>query len=90
MVSKNNKNDKNIKNKKLIKTCWTWFIISLIASFASGFFVHLHGEFGIDEQPWFYAIYGFIACLAIIIISKLLGPVLKRPENYYSSDEGGK
>jgi len=87
MVTKNN--DKN-KNQQLIKTCWTWFIISLVVSFASGFFVHLHGEFGIDEQPWFNAIYGFIACLAIIIVSKSLGPLVKRPEKYYSSDEEGK
>lgn len=37
-----------------------------------------------DEIPGFSAVYGFIACILIIIVSKALGRYwLSRPEDYY-------
>ena len=43
-----------------------------------------------DIIPGFWAAYGFLACVLIIIISKWLGTVfLFRPETYYATDEPG-
>lgn len=37
-----------------------------------------------DDIPGFSAVYGFIACILIIIVSKALGHYwLSRPEDYY-------
>ncbi len=48
------------------------------------FFIHKHTLFSpVEAWPGFYAAFGFIACVAIIIISKLLGYLLKRKEDYY-------
>ncbi len=37
-----------------------------------------------DHIPLFYAAYGFIGCILIIIVSKALGKrLLQKPEDYY-------
>ncbi len=42
-----------------------------------------------DEIPGFWAVFGLLACLLIILVSKWLGQVwLFRPEDYYE-DRGG-
>jgi len=76
---------------------WTWFdhpqnirrlrlgfYIVLVLLVLPDFFIHKHTLFSpIEGVPGFYALFGFIACVAIILISKVLGYVLKRPEDYY-------
>ena len=43
-----------------------------------------HAHFWFEDLPAFGSIYGLVACLAIIVVSKLLGKVwLTRPEHYY-------
>jgi hypothetical protein len=46
-------------------------------------FVPVHGHFGIDERFAFGAWFGLAACMAMIIFAKLLGVLLKRPDDYY-------
>ena len=42
------------------------------------------GEIGIDVLPEFYAVYGFITCVAMVVVSKkLIGKLLMRPDTYY-------
>lgn len=43
----------------------------------------MKGYFGIDGWLGFGAIYGFLACLVMVIVAKALGVVLKRQEDYY-------
>lgn len=43
-----------------------------------------HVYFFWDDIPGFSAVYGFISCIVIIIVSKALGHYwLSRPEDYY-------
>lgn len=43
-----------------------------------------HVYFFWDEIPGFSAVYGFLSCILIIIVSKALGHYwLSRPEDYY-------
>ena len=45
---------------------------------------HHHAHFGVDGLPTFYAVFGFITCLAMVVISKkLIGKLLMRPDTYY-------
>jgi len=46
-------------------------------------FVHKHGPFAIEHVFGFYAWYGFIACVGLVLAAKVLRRVLMRPEDYY-------
>lgn len=68
-----------------IRTLWIIFIAILIMTLVAGLFVHQHESFGIEDSFGFFAWYGFITCVGMVIFAKLLGLVLKRPEDYYDS-----
>ena len=43
-----------------------------------------HAIFPWDEIPGFSAVYGFISCVVIIVVSKFIGKVwLQKSEDYY-------
>lgn len=42
-----------------------------------------HGPFAIEDVWGFYGIFGFFACVALVLIAKQLRRVLMRPEDYY-------
>ncbi len=46
-------------------------------------FVHKHGPFDIEHWWGFYAIYGFVACVGLVLVAKWLRTILIQPENYY-------
>lgn len=48
--------------------------------------VHKHGEFAFEEWFGFHGLYGFVACVALVIAAKGLRTLLKRPEDYYERD----
>lgn len=53
------------------------------------FVVHRHIYVDFEKIPAFYAIYGFVACVLLVVLAKLMRVVLMRPEDYYDdkSDE---
>ena len=51
------------------------------------FIVHRHISIEWESFPGFYALFGFIACVAIVLISILLRKTLRRREDYYDVDE---
>jgi hypothetical protein len=46
-------------------------------------FIPKHGPFAIEHVYGFYGIFGFVACVALVLIAKQLRRVLMRPEDYY-------
>lgn len=42
-----------------------------------------HGPFAVEHVYGFYGIFGFVACVALVLIAKQLRRILMRPENYY-------
>ncbi len=46
-------------------------------------FVPKHGPFAIEHAFGFYGVFGFFACVALVLIAKQLRRVLMRPEDYY-------
>ena len=46
-------------------------------------FVPKHGPFALEHVFGFYAFFGFIACVALVLIAKQLRRVLMRREDYY-------
>lgn len=49
--------------------------------------VHVHARFDWDGVFGFYAVFGFLACAAMVVAAKVLGAWLKRPEDYYGRDD---
>lgn len=42
-----------------------------------------HGPFPIEHGLGFYGVFGFVACVALVLAAKVLRVVLMRPEDYY-------
>ena len=70
-----------------IRLLWRVLWVVLALTVLAELFIKIKGYFGIDEWFAFGAIYGFLACLAMVIFAKVLGYFLKRDENYYRAED---
>jgi hypothetical protein len=68
---------------KNVKRLLGSFYISLLMLLIIDFFVHKHAEFPWEGATDFFAVYGFISCVLLIFIAKILRLFVKRDENYY-------
>ena len=64
------------------KIVWAVYIVCAFF-FAIDIFVPKHGPFAIEHVFGFYAIYGFVCCVGLVLAAKELRRILKRPEDYY-------
>ena len=71
--------DKAVNVKRLLM-CLYIFLAGLLAA---DFFIHKHGHFSWENAPEFYAVYGFLCYLVLIVLAKALRRFIKRPEDYY-------
>lgn len=68
-----------------------WVFYAICAALViMDFIVHRHIYTQIEEIPAFYALYGFVACVVLVLIATQMRKVLMRGEDYYdkSNDEG--
>ncbi|MDJ0908788.1 MAG: hypothetical protein QNI99_06325 [Woeseiaceae bacterium] len=70
-----------------IRLLWWVFGAVLALTVLAQIFISVKGYFGVDSVFGFGAWYGFLACMAMVLVAKGLGVVLKRGEDYY---EGGE
>ena len=66
-----------------IRLMWWLFAILLALSVAAQLLFKVKGYFGVDSWLGFGAVFGFLSCLVMVLVAKLLGLFLKRDENYY-------
>ncbi len=66
-----------------IRLLWWIFSGVLALTVALQIWIHLHAYFGVDGWFGFYAAFGLLSCVAMVLFAKLLGFVLKRPDTYY-------
>lgn len=71
--------DRSENVTKLYRGLW----VAGIGLLALDLFLHKHDEFDFAAWFGFYAVYGFFACVALVLIAKKLRGVLKRSEDYY-------
>ena len=64
---------------------WLWgiFLGALVLVVLANFVIHKQGHFGIDGSFAFFAWFGFLACIGVIVVAKVLGVFLRREEGYY-------
>lgn len=55
-------------------------------SAAVDLFYHRHGHFAVESWWGAYGIYGFVSCVALVLVAKELRKLLKRDEDYYGDD----
>lgn len=67
-----------------IRLLWGVFLLVLAATVAADVWLDGgHALFGLDGTFGFFAWYGFATCVAMVVVAKGLGIVLKRKETYY-------
>lgn len=71
-----------------IRRLWLIFIGVLVVTVLAEGLVHLHPVFAIERWFGFNAAFGFAACVVMIVVSKILARVLKRPDTFYAKDDG--
>jgi hypothetical protein len=69
-----------------IRRLWVGYGSVLVLTVLPDLFLHRHAEFGLDGGFGFYAWYGFLTCIGMILFAKVLGMGLKRPETHYDAD----
>lgn len=70
-----------------IRKLWIGSSIILALTVLAQTVIYVKGYFGVDAWFGFGAVYGFVSCLLMVLVAKLLGFFLKRPENYYDESE---
>jgi hypothetical protein len=69
-----------------IRLLWVIFLFVLALTILASLSTEVHGWFRIDGSFAFNAWYGFLTCIGMVIVAKLLGRLLQRKENYYDRD----
>ena len=67
-----------------IKLLWRVFIAILALTVLAQLVIKVKGYFNVDDWFGFAAAFGFLSCVAMVLLAKVLGFVLKRDENYYN------
>lgn len=75
--------DKPRNVRRLFRTFYAACVILLTLDFI----LHRHATHAWEHLPGFYGLFGFTACVTLVLIAKQLRRMLKRPENYYDVDE---
>jgi len=66
-----------------VRRLWIAFALVLAAVVLLQLTVKVKATFGLDGSFGFGAWFGFAACVAMVLVARVLGWLLKRPEGYY-------
>ncbi|HET6604224.1 MAG TPA: hypothetical protein VFG21_08430 [Xanthomonadaceae bacterium] len=72
--------------RRSIALLWRVFVAILALVVLGQALWEVHGYFGVDGWFGFNAVYGFVSCVAMIVFARVLGWLLKRPDDYYRDD----
>ena len=61
---------------------WLFAVLLALTVLAQAVF-YVKGYFTVDGWFGFGAVYGFLCCLLMVLLARVLGAVLKRPRDYY-------
>ena len=63
-----------------------YYLICLLL-LALDFILHRHVVHSWEDLTGFYALFGFVACVTLVLIAKQMRKILKRKEDYYDVDD---
>ncbi len=85
-MSSNDQNDHWLARPSTIRLLWWAFAGVLALTVLAQILISVKGYFGVDGWFGFGAAYGFLSCLAMVLVAKGLGYVLKRRDDYYDGN----
>ena len=74
------------KKENIKKIIYLFYALCALL-FAADFVVHRHTYHSWEEIPGFYALFGFIACVLLVLTAKQLRKLVMRDEEYYVAEE---
>ena len=66
-----------------IALCVVMLLLDFVFLFEDKHLSFRHGEFAPEAFPGFYSVFGFVACVLLVLIAKGIRRVLMRAEDYY-------
>lgn len=66
------------------KIFWGLVLLSVLLFLADALY-HKHPYFGIEKAFGFYGVFGFCACVALIITAKIVRFLVMRTDNFYDA-----
>lgn len=72
-----------IVRPEIIRRLWTAFIAVLVLTVLAELAIERHPAAGFDSLFGFNAWFGFGACVLLVLAARLLGLILKRPDDFY-------
>ncbi len=72
--------------RNVTKVVWGLVVVCCGLFFADALYVK-HGLFSVESLFAFYAVFGFVVCVCLVLIAKWMRTFLMRPEDYYDSDD---
>ncbi len=74
------------KPRNVRRMLW-WLVVVCGLLFAADFIYHRHIVHPWEELWGFYAIYGFVSCVVLVLVAKQMRKLLMRDEEYYERDD---
>ena len=85
--SNQNRSDKGwFDDKRNVKKIITTLVMICLVLFVSDAFYQKHPYFTVESVFGFYAIYGFVMCVALVLVAKWIRKFVMRVENYYDKE----
>tara|TARA_R110000868_G_scaffold65700_5_gene196193 strand:+ start:1790 stop:2080 length:291 start_codon:yes stop_codon:yes gene_type:complete len=75
-----------LDNQRNVKKIIVAIVVVCALLFAADGFYHKHPYFEAEAWFGFYAIYGFIMCVGLVLAAKFMRTFLMRDEDYYDHD----
>ncbi len=74
-------------DKRNVKRFLVIFYISLVVLLGLELVVHKHPHFAWEKWFGFYAVFGLVSCILLVLIAKyILRPLVMRDEDYYDAE----
>ena len=82
-MDKPDQTDNWLARPATVKLIWRAFALVLVVTVLAQLAVSVKGYFLVDGWFGFGAVFGFLSCLAMVLVAKCLGYLVKRREKYY-------
>ena len=74
-------------NKKNVKRVLKALVLACVLTAGADIVYHRHVVHPFEALWGFYAIYGFVACVVLVLLAKEMRKILMRDEDYYDHDD---
>lgn len=79
-------NDKNLPRKVGLRRILKWFYAACAAVVVLDLVIHRHIYHPWESLLFFYCVFGFVACVVLVVVAKWMRNPLMRSEDYYDGN----